>query len=49
MVNGQATFSLANAPETFFFFTQGTWTITATDTTNPSITPGTSASVTVGP
>jgi hypothetical protein len=49
MVNGVATFNLANAPYTFFFFTQGTWTITATDTTNTNMPPATSDSVTVGP
>jgi hypothetical protein len=49
MVNGVATFNLANAPETFLFFDAGTWTITATDTTDTNIPPATSASVTVGP
>ena len=49
MVNGVATFNLANAPYTFLFFDAGTWTITATDTTETSIPPATSASVTVGP
>ena len=49
MVNGQATFNLANYPETFYFFTVGTWTITATDTTTTSIKANTSSSVVVGP
>ena len=49
MVNGQATFNLADYPETFYFFTAGTWTITATDTTTTSIKANTSSSVVVGP
>ena len=49
MVNGQATFSLAKYPDTFYFFTQGSWTITATDTTTTSIKANTSALVVVGP
>jgi hypothetical protein len=49
MVNGQVTFNMANLPETFFFYTPGTWTITATDTTDTSIKAGTSSSVMVGP
>jgi hypothetical protein len=49
MVNGQATFNLANYPETFYFFTAGTWTITATDTTTTNIQANTSSLVVVGP
>ncbi len=44
MVNGVATFS-----STFAFGQAGSWTITATDTTNNAITPNTSSAVTVNP
>jgi hypothetical protein len=46
MVNGSVTFGVSNP---FFFQSEGSWTVTATDTTNPGIAAGTSASVTVGP
>ena len=46
LVNGTVTFDSANP---FLFVDQGSWTITATDTTTASITAGTSAAVTVGP
>jgi hypothetical protein len=43
--------NLANGTVTitgnFFFQTSGTWTISATDVTNPAITPGTSTAITV--
>jgi hypothetical protein len=46
-----ATPSLVSGTATtvIMFGAQGSWTITATDTTNPSIAPGTSSLVTVGP
>ncbi len=47
MVNGSVTFNAATSP--FFFQDEGSWTVTATDVTNPAITQGTSAAVTVGP
>jgi hypothetical protein len=48
MVNGQVTFNMANNPNTFYFYTPGTWTVTATDTTDTSIKANTSSSVVVG-
>jgi len=46
MVNGSVTFGPSNP---FFFQTQGSQTVTATDSSNPAIASGTSAAVTVGP
>jgi hypothetical protein len=46
LVNGSVTFGLSNP---FFFQTQGSQTVFATDLANPAIPPGASAAVTVGP
>jgi hypothetical protein len=42
LVNGTVTISA-----TFYFGSSGTWTITATDVTNPALKPGTSTSITI--
>lgn len=46
MVNGSVTFGNSNP---FLFADSGSWTVTASDASNPAITSGTSASVTVNP